>query len=146
VVGTGGLTVNGMLTLNQNDLIAQSGSWSSINGLAISGHLTLPGTNGGNTTLGIMPNNGGSGMTAIKPTFDSITVTYADILVKYTYVGDANLDGHVDGSDYSLIDNGYNNHLTGWYNGDFNYDGVVDGADYTLIDNQYNTDPNAPGL
>ena len=30
-----------------------------------------------------------------------------DILVKYTYFGDANLDGKIDGSDYSLIDAGY---------------------------------------
>jgi hypothetical protein len=28
--------------------------------------------------------------------------------------------------------------LTGWFNGDFNYDNVVDGSDYTLIDNTYN--------
>ena len=27
-----------------------------------------------------------------------------DVLVKYTYYGDANLDGKVDGSDYSRID------------------------------------------
>ena len=30
-----------------------------------------------------------------------------DVLLKYIYYGDANLDGEVDGSDYSLIDNGY---------------------------------------
>jgi hypothetical protein len=45
----------------------------------------------------------------------------------------------VDGSDYSRIDNGYQNQLTGWYNGDFNYDGVINGSDYTLIDNAFNT-------
>jgi len=54
------------------------------------------------------------------------------VLVKYTYYGDANLDGQVDGSDYSLIDNGYLNHLTGWYNGVFNYGAVIDGSDYTV--------------
>ena len=36
------------------------------------------------------------------------------------------------------IDNGFVNHLTGWFNGDFNYDGVVDGSDYALIDNAFN--------
>jgi hypothetical protein len=61
------------------------------------------------------------------------------VLIKYTYYGDANLDGQVDGSDYARIDSGYLNQLTGWYNGDFNYDGVVNGSDYTLIDNSYNT-------
>ena len=38
-----------------------------------------------------------------------------------------------------MIDNGYLNHSTGWYNGDFNYDGVINGSDYTLIDNAFNT-------
>jgi hypothetical protein len=61
-----------------------------------------------------------------------------DVLVAQTYYGDANLDGKIDGSDYSLIDNGYAKHLTGWYSGDFNYDGVVDGSDYALIDNAFN--------
>ena len=56
--------------------------------------------------------------------------------VTYLY-GDANLDGHVDGTDYSLIDNGFNMGLHGWINGDFNGDGKVDGADYSLIDNSF---------
>jgi hypothetical protein len=28
--------------------------------------------------------------------------------------------------------------MTGWAYGDFNYDGVVDGSDYSLIDNTFN--------
>jgi hypothetical protein len=71
--------------------------------------------------------------------FDGISPAATDVLVKYTYYGDTNLDGKVDGSDYSRIDNGFTMKLTGWYNGDFNYDGVVDGSDYTLIDNAFNT-------
>jgi hypothetical protein len=72
-------------------------------------------------------------------TFDGAVTADGDVLVKYTYYGDTNLDGQVDGTDYSRIDNGYISHLSGWYNGDFNYDGVIDGSDYTLIDNAYNT-------
>ena len=72
-------------------------------------------------------------------TFDGISPGATDVLIKYTYVGDANLDGKVDGSDYSRIDSGFLTGLTGWYNGDFNYDGVVNGSDYTLIDNAFNT-------
>jgi hypothetical protein len=64
-----------------------------------------------------------------------------DVLVKYTVFGDANLDGKVDGSDYTLIDagNASAGRLTGWAAGDFNYDGVVDGSDYALIDNAFNS-------
>jgi hypothetical protein len=71
--------------------------------------------------------------------FDGATVAINDVLAKDTYYGDANLDGKVDGSDYSRIDSGYLTHTAGWYNGDFNYDGVVNGSDYTLIDNAFNT-------
>jgi autotransporter-associated beta strand protein len=78
--------------------------------------------------------------TGISGTFQGQAVTASDVLVKYTYYGDANLDGKVDGSDYSLIDAGYASRdiLTGWQNGDFNYDGVIDGSDYSLIDNAFN--------
>jgi hypothetical protein len=65
-------------------------------------------------------------------------MTTADSLVKYTYYGDADLSGAIDGADYHQIDVGFGMHLTGWYNGDFNYDGIVDGADYALIDNTFN--------
>jgi len=60
-------------------------------------------------------------------------------LLKYTYYGDANLDGKIDGSDYSKIDSGYLTGATGWGNGDFNYDNVINGSDYTLIDNAFNS-------
>ena len=78
-------------------------------------------------------------------TFEGQNVNNGEVLVKYTYYGDANLDGKVDGSDYSLIDNAYladqssPGSYSGWQNGDFNYDGVVDGSDYTLIDNAFNS-------
>jgi hypothetical protein len=72
-------------------------------------------------------------------TFDNQSVTTSDVLVKYTYYGDANLDGKVDGSDYSRVDAGFisNGKLTGWANGDFNYDGKINGTDYSLIDATY---------
>jgi len=78
--------------------------------------------------------------------FDGATAAAAtDVLAKYTYYGDANLSGSVDGADYSRIDNAYLFNqtaitpLTGWFNGDFNYDGVINGSDYTLIDNAFNS-------
>jgi autotransporter-associated beta strand protein len=82
---------------------------------------------------------------AIYSTLDGATLSDGNILVKYTYYGDTDLSGVVDGSDYSRVDFAYLNNqntanaaLTGWYNGDFNYDGVIDGSDYTLMDNAFN--------
>jgi hypothetical protein len=68
-----------------------------------------------------------------------------DVLVATTYYGDLNLDGKVDGSDYSRIDNGYATSAGGWINGDVNNDGVVDGTDYALMDNAYNNQGAALG-
>jgi len=86
----------------------------------------------------VILNDNGAG-SPLYPSFYGQSADDNAILVAYTYVGDANLDGKIDGSDYSRIDSGFLMHLTGWANGDFNYDGVVDGSDYTLIDNAYNT-------
>jgi uncharacterized delta-60 repeat protein len=63
------------------------------------------------------------------------TVDASSVLVKYTFGGDANLDGAVSGDDYARIDfNVAVPGASGWHNGDFNHDGVISGDDYSLID------------
>ncbi len=145
----GGLSVSGVLDLSGNDMIVHNGSQSAITAAVKAGYnggswngssgiLSSAAAATSNTAIGIELNSNGGGGTLLG-TFDGQPVTSTDVLVKYTYFGDANLDGVVNGSDYTLIDNGFNNSLTGWHNGDFNYDGVVNGDDYTLIDNAFNT-------
>ncbi len=73
----------------------------------------------------------------IYATFDGVSVGTGDILVKFTYFGDADLNGVVDDTDFFLINNGYGNGLTGWVNGDFDYSGTVDDTDFFLINNAY---------
>jgi len=64
------------------------------------------------------------------------TVDGSAVMIKYTYMGDANLDGTIDGGDYGVIDNFVQvPAASGYFNGDFNFDGVVDGGDYGIIDN-----------
>jgi autotransporter-associated beta strand protein len=91
----------------------------------------------GLTTIGITT---GAARGGLGPTdtdlFAGQTITGASTLAMYTYAGDANLDGLIDGGDYGVIDN--NVQIPGadsYYNGDFNYDGVIDGGDYGIIDN-----------
>jgi hypothetical protein len=149
VIGSGlSIDATSKLNITDNYLDVQNGSLSAISSLVSTGYAGGAWTGygidssaaAGNTTylttVGDILN--ASGTTAIYSTFDGAPVTTTDVLVKYAYYGDANIDGKVDGSDYTLIDNGFHNHLTGWINGDFNNDGVVDGSDYTLIDNAYN--------
>jgi autotransporter-associated beta strand protein len=57
------------------------------------------------------------------------------VVLKYTYVGDANLDGQVDALDYERIDLGIGNTgVFGTAQGDLNYDGNVDALDYEQVD------------
>ena len=155
-IGALSLASTGLIDLSDNDLLLQaaggtglsqltsmvkqgyaSGGWQGVTGItssAAAGNATHL------TALGVVLNdNGATTNTALITSFDGAGTIDGDVLVKYTYYGDTNLDGKVDGTDYSRIDNGYLDKLTGWFNGDFNYDGVIDGSDYTLIDNAYNT-------
>jgi hypothetical protein len=156
VLYTPSLSVTGTLDLTGNDLDIQNGGSTALatitamikqgfnNGAWTGAGITstLAANNSTHlTAIGVILNNqSGAALYTTGHLLDGFASTAAnDVLVKYTYYGDANLDGKVDGSDYSLIDNGYLNGLTGWFNGDFNYDGVVDGSDYTLIDNAFNS-------
>ena len=86
----------------------------------------------GLTTLGVAKaEDKGHGDTG---TFGGQSVSATDVLVMYTYCGDANLDGLINGDDYFRIDNGFLAHLSGFSNGDFNYDGVINADDYFRID------------
>ena len=52
--------------------------------------------------------------------------------------GDSDLNDTINFDDYVRTDNGFNNHLTGWFNGDFDYNGVINFDDYALIDVNFN--------
>jgi rhamnogalacturonan endolyase len=113
------------------------GNWSGTSGIISS---KASGDASHLTTLGMIQNNqSGTALYTASKTFDLLVPGVSDILIKYTYFGDANLDGKVDGTDYSRIDNGYLHQLTSWFNGDFNYSQNIDGSDYTLIDNAFNS-------
>jgi hypothetical protein len=150
------------LDLSNNDLDIANGDLTTITSQATQGYTI--GTGGilssaamsdpaQLTTIGVLQNSI-DGTTTGSPLygsgtslglFDGTSPASSDVLLKYTYIGDANLDGTVDGSDYNRIDSASLSPAVArspaprWFNGDFNYDGVVNGSDYTLIDNAYNT-------
>jgi hypothetical protein len=56
-----------------------------------------------------------------------LTGAASEVLLRYTWFGDCNLDGVVDvPTDYFFWQGGVQGAGTGWLWGDFNYDGVVD--------------------
>jgi hypothetical protein len=95
---------------------------------------------GGNTltTLAVAKAADVLGLTASQTTlWNGQSVDANTVLVKYTYSGDANLDGVVNGDDYFQTDSAFPQNLHGWLNGDFNFDGVINGDDYFLIDSTF---------
>ena len=148
------LNPGGLIDLNNNDLLIHTtdplivqaalqtgysgGTWNGATGIR-----STAAAASSLYTLGSLYNATATGV-AILTKFDGITAVARDELIKFTYYGDATLDGKVDGSDFSRLDSAYLSNqngttlFTGWYNGDFNYDGVINGADYTLIDNSFN--------
>jgi hypothetical protein len=58
--------------------------------------------------------------------------------IMYTLYGDANLDGKVNGADFTLMATNFNQAVTRWDQGDFNYDGVVNGSDFVLLADNFN--------
>ncbi len=150
VSATGGGRVN--IADNKMILTAQSvGSWNGsaytgVTGLIASGYgpnqdfsgsgivTTQSNATGGNTLTNIgVASNSDLGLGS----FGGQGVGANDTLVMYTYGGDANLDGVVNGDDYFQIDSAFPTNGHGWFNGDFNYDGVVNGDDYFVIDSNF---------
>ena len=155
-VDTLAIGVGGQMDMRDNDIVVRNspvgvaiaGTYNGISGLIQSGYdfgswtgdgliTSTADAASGLTTLGI----GYSGdILGIIPTDTALwqgqTVDGDSTLVMYTYAGDANLDGTIDGGDYGIIDNFVQiPGASGYQNGDFNYDGVIDGGDYGIIDN-----------
>jgi Ca2+-binding RTX toxin-like protein len=140
--------------LNDNKLITNTpaGSWNGGTYNGVQGEVqraynfgnwdapglttSQPDTVSGLTTVGVAT---AEQVLFIDPTdtamFAGQTVTGASTIAMYTYAGDANLDGLVDGEDYAILNHSITfGGATGWSNGDFNYDGIIDSADYAIID------------
>lgn len=126
--------VTAKLTLGIN--LANSGYWDGV-GNATGGAIqssTAALTAGSFTKgVGVMVNEfSGS---PIYADFFGVPVGINDVLVRYTWEGDADLSGLVDATDQFLLDNAVANSLTGWFNADLDYSGAVDATDQFLLDN-----------
>ena len=146
------------LNLNDNNLIVDYtagnsplGAWNRWGYIGVSGMIgfgsnggfyngagiitTQPDALAGRTGFGVGEASQILGLTGSQNgLFSGQTVDATTILVKYTYRGDANLDGGLDVDDYTAIDLGISDARNGWSNGDFNYDGKLNIDDYVIID------------
>jgi len=107
------------------------------------------------TALAVIDNNDPNPKIGGLTDLDGEPVSAESVLVKYTWWGDADLDGVIDSNDYDLLDNTFARYdpqnpappAGGWRwgVGDFTYDGVVDSNDYDKIDNAFKQQTGALG-
>jgi hypothetical protein len=145
IAATLSIGAGGKLDLADNDLIVRAGtagtwngsSYDGITGLGSGGSILSSLAQSRRTVLGIATAGQLDGLTGAQTAiWNGQTVSASDVLVKYTYAGDANLDGKVNIDDYGRIDAnvGQSGSVFGWYSGDFNFDGKINIDDYGLID------------
>jgi hypothetical protein len=65
------------------------------------------------------------------------------IEVAYTLLGDANLDGLVNSTDFAILSANFNQSIAGWDQGDFNYDSLVNATNFGQL--AANFGPNGSG-
>jgi hypothetical protein len=138
------ITGGGAFDVNNNHVIINYGSGSdpisSIIALLVSGY------NGGAW------NGPGIDSSAAAANSSSYGVGYADaadagnpaglapgtIEIKYTLLGDADLNGTVNGIDFGILAANFNKAVSRWDQGDFNYDGIVNGVDFGELAANFN--------
>ena len=115
------------------------GSWNG-NGIVTS---MTAATSGVLTTLAVAP---ASEIGYAGGTFGGQSVSAGDSLVMYTWGGDADLNGELNGDDYFYIDSHVmqSGSVFGFHNGDFNYDGEINGDDYFILDSNILFAQNSP--
>ena len=110
------------------------GTWNGTTGITTS---QTEATTGILTSLAV---GTGAELRGLAPTqtelFAGQTINGNSTVVMYTYGGDADMDGDLDGDDYFYLDSNVLQSETvfGWHQGDFNYDGRLNGDDYFILD------------
>ncbi len=152
-ISSGGLSVasGGTLDMGDNDLILhfapanQAAANSMIRGLLTSGFDGASwDTPGINSSTASYDANFGAGTRALGyadnndlgySTFDGVDTSDGnEVLVKFTYYGDSDLNGQINGTDFSLFGAGRSGAGAGWDFGDYDYTGGrPNGTDFSLF-------------
>jgi len=159
---SGGAAPTGTLNLSDNSMIVD---YSGTSPVANIGDLLKAGFNNGTWDgKGINSTNAAATAasghkTAIgyieasdtgQTSFEGQSVDPTAILAKYTYSGDANLDGSVNTTDFNLLAANFGGSSKRWFNADFNFDGSVNTTDFNLLASNFGltiaSDPAAGAL
>ncbi|MEI8196257.1 MAG: hypothetical protein WCI73_10140, partial [Phycisphaerae bacterium] len=143
-----GLTITGgVLDLANNSLVVHNGVPGTLTTYLQSGYSlgTWTGTSGILSSYAALPAHTSQGFGMLTGTiFKALhpdqpvlgqTLGDTDVVVQYTYLGDATLNGLVDATDFAQLDASFlrNRAHPLWFQGDYNYDGVIDANDFAVI-------------
>jgi hypothetical protein len=139
----------GALNLNDQDMVVTGTPDASIRSLLVSGY-----AGGSWNGVGINSATAAGLSTSAHPTaigygvasqilggagsFSGQSVNSTDVLLRYTYAGDSNLDGKVNALDFNALATSFGLSNQEWVNGDYNYDGTVDTQDFMFLANNFN--------
>lgn len=116
-------------------IVVNGGNWA---GRGLTSGLAMADPSGA-TGLAVTVNDNGA--SAILTSFGGENVDDQDVLVMYTYQGDANLDGRINADDYFQIDQGYRLQsdpaYRNYHGGDFDLSGAITADDFYLIDRSF---------
>lgn len=154
-IASSGSAATGLLDLTNNDLVVRMGNESELRGLVASWWngsgrdgmgigSSLSGVGSGTdelATLAVALNDKGGA--PLVSSMAGVELATTDVIVKYTYLGDTDLNGLVDSTDLQNLIRGLREGLSGWVNGDTNYDNVVDANDLAnlLVAMRLGTEP-----
>ncbi|MEO6434135.1 MAG: LamG-like jellyroll fold domain-containing protein, partial [Tepidisphaeraceae bacterium] len=140
----------GVIDVKDNDLILDysmvspigiwvvGGGYNGLSGMVRDGRLMSSLATGDHfTTLGVAEASDALDLIgSATVTWSGRTVDASSVLVKFTYGGDADLDGKINIDDYGQIDFNVaaSGSVFGWFVGDFNLDGKINIDDYGIID------------
>jgi uncharacterized delta-60 repeat protein len=137
VVTSVSLSGDARLDLTDNHLLIDytgDSPYADINGYAVSGRNTGVGivsatSPDGDLVLAVADNVHLGAMT-----FGDISIDDTTIVCRYTYYGDANMDGQVTTDDYVAVDLNLGRSNPQWLHGDVDMNGEVTTDDYVVID------------
>jgi autotransporter-associated beta strand protein len=112
------------LDITNNEVVIQGSDLSTVHGLVASGRA------GGSWTG---PGIGSSSAGSQSGRAVGMGPSGSDVIVKFTWGGDATLDGTVTIADLGILAANWQQSSRMWHQGDFNYDGLVDIADLGIL-------------
>jgi hypothetical protein len=149
-----GIAPGGTLNIGTGKVIVNYGSGAdpiaSIAALLASGYHSGAWTGTGITSSAAQTNSGsfGIGYADAADPGNPAGLPAGQVEIVYTLLGDANLDGAVNGSDFAIMASNFNKAdlagHSGWDEGDFNYDGSTNGSDFASLASNFNKGTSLP--